>query len=584
MLGFPSNDKTNSTEEILNQFGYDSEAVIPEEDIIYLNSLLNEEQTTKNALIILSNISIISTDDQKILGQVKTIDELKTSSQLSKSIQILINNINIINEPQIHGSVREKITQTNGIRHDLRTSVSFRDYHVHLLFEKDPGERNILDHAVFNLQGNGKSMRWIIGDHQLEGGFGLITWRATSPYKGFETINVLTRKGKGLKPYRSSNEYWSTKGLGVQWESNFGEIIFSIGNSLQDGKVENGKINIDETGLHITKNDLTAENNLKENSSTLLWSNDFFDNHIGIIINNQRVVDLRKSTVFTKASGSVFTTGRWHNWEWFGESAIHNLQDISFLSGALFRLKEIKYLVTIRSYPHHFRTYRSQPFSEWRGYQDGEKGVFQNVRVKMKNHVFALYSDIAHKIEEDSYSPYRLIKQENGIRWKWSHLVHQIIIQFKQNSQTSVEAYFPNNVNYSEIKRTTSKWQYQYKINKQANIRWQINTATFNMNPSWGYGLETRIRFKGNNYGATVSWIVSKVDDYNSRIYFWGLNLPGEMNSIAVSRDSQQIGARIQISDHSNYRIFIRYRVRWSFTTFKGTTDKTGALAIQINL
>ena len=581
--GLPSADTINSTEEILNQLGYDSEAVIPEEDIIYLNSLLNEDHTVKNAITILSSISILSAEDQEILNQIRTLKDLYKNNQISTSLKRLIMNINIINKPTINAFIREKITITNGIRHDLRSSVSFRDYQFHLLFEKDPGEQNILDHAVFSVQGNTNSVQWIVGDHQLEGGYGLITWKATSAYKGFETINVLTRKGKGLKPYRSSNEYWSTKGLGVQWNSSFGTMMVSIGNTLQDGKVEDGKINIDETGLHVTKNDLAYKNNLKEQSATFLWTNDYLGNHFGIIMNNQHVVEGNGSTV-SKAAASVFTTGKWQNWQWFGESAIHNNQHISYLSGVIFRLDRIKYLVTIRSYPHHFRAYRSQPFSEWSSFNDGERGVFQNIQVKVKKHTFALYSDIAQKVEEGNNTPYRLINHENGLRWQWYNSTHRFKIQFKQNSQTINEVNFEKNIFSTEKRRTTSKWQYQYNINKQLNIRWQINTASFNKNESNGYGLETRILFKGNNVVSTASWIVAKVNDYSGRVYFWGLNLPGEMNSVAISHNGQQLGARIQLLKRDNYRIFARYRIKWPSLKFEGTTVKTGALAIQINL
>ena len=544
---------------------------------------MNEDHTIKNAITILSNISIISSEDQEILNQVHTLNDLKKNDQISTSLKRLILNINIIDEPTINASAREKITITNGIRHDLLLSVSFRDYHFNLLFEKDPGEQNILDHAVFSIQGNINSAQWIVGDYQLEGGYGLVTWRSTPAYKGFETINVLTRKGKGLKPYRSSNEYWSTKGFGVQWNSSYGTMTVSLGNTLQDGKIEDGIVNIDETGLHVTENDLNDKNNLNERSATILWSNDYFGNHFGIILNHQRVVERNKTTISSSAA-SIFTTGKWQNWQWFGESAMHNNQRLSFILGVIFRLDRIKYLITIRSYPHYFRSYRSQPFSEWRGFNDGEKGVFQNIQVKIQKHAFALYSDIAQKVEEGNNTPYRLINQENGLRWQWFNSAHRLMIQFKHNSQTTNKAAFTKNIITPENSRRTIKLQYQYNINNQLNIRWQINTASFNKNEAYGYGTETRILFKGNNVVLTASWIVSNVSDYKGRIYFWGLNLPGEMNSVSVSQRGQQFGARIQLLKRDNYRIFVRYRIKWPSLKFEGTTHKTGALAIQINL
>ena len=80
----------------------------------------------------------------------------------------------------------------------------------------------------------------------------------------------------------------------------------------------------------------------------------------------------------------------------------------------------------------------------------------------------------------------------------------------------------------------------------------------------------------------TGNWIAAKIDDFNSRVYFWELNLPGEMNSVAISEDKQLVGVKIQIKSKKNYQMYMRWRAVWNNLSFIGTPEQRSALALQI--
>jgi hypothetical protein len=76
---------------------------------------------------------------------------------------------------------------------------------------------------------------------------------------------------------------------------------------------------------------------------------------------------------------------------------------------------------------------------------------------------------------------------------------------------------------------------------------------------------------------------MAQIDDYNSRVYFWDINLPGEMRSLAVSHSGQLIGLRIQMKKTNNYQISFRTRYEWNSLKFLGTPEISTAFSLQIN-
>ena len=582
MWGLPSTEKIHSAEDWFILLGYDADSSIPEEDLNYIQQLINTPVAYSDVVLILTGTSVLPVSDLDIILKAKNMNNLKSNNQLSIATQRLMNSIRIVEVNPLKLSIKEKIAYQDGIRHDWRAIGNFGNYDFGILLEKDPGEQNIFDHNSVYLKWNSSNMKFIAGDHQLIGGFGLVAWRTTSVHKGFETINTLPRQGKGIKGYRSSNEYWNTRGFGVEQQTQYGKFTYSLGRTYQDGSLEGEEIKLDKTGLHITQHDLLKQNQLVENAATVMWNNNYTSYQLGVLLNAQSVGDNDGGNI-QHSSVSIFTSEKQNDLHWFGETAFNNNLSIAFLGGVLFRSGTIKYLISLRYYPANFRTYRAQPFSEWQGQNEGEKGIFQNVQLKYVKHVISIYSDIAEKIDENTLTTSNNIKYESGIRWQWFGKKHRFKTQLRKSNQLqTTQIYFPNPINY-DIYRTTAKGQYQYQPTKNLDVRWQINSTFYN-NESQGLGIETRFNWEIPNFVITGSWITANVDDYNGRVYFWDLNLPGEMRSLAVSDEKQLLGLKIKMKSKNNYQIYMRWRSAWDSMNFSGTADQRYALAIQIIL
>lgn len=577
---FPSAEKIHSVEEWIDVLGYDAESSVSEEDLISVQQLITSPVTFEDAVSILSSISIISLADIKIINNSKNIHALQKNNDLSPAVNYLVQSIQIVDHLPINLALRERISFNNGVRHYWRVQGSIGSYNFGILLEKDPLEQNIADHNSIYMQWNSRKLKMIAGDHQLVGGYGLVSWRTVGAHKGFETINTLPRHGKGMSTYRSSNEYWSTRGIAGEWTTYYGQLTFSLGRTYRDGSVENGSIKLDITGQHITTSDLLKQDQLLENAATVMWSNELQSGRLGLLINTQKIEGFSNAQVHS-TSASVFGSKQWNDWNFFGEisSTINNSS--AFLGGALFKSKALKYLVSFRYYPTYYRTYRTQSFSEWAGYDDGETGIFQNVQIKYNRHHISIYNDIAEKIEENNPAIYNDLKNETGIRWRWQSKKHHFLTQYRKSDQSeTTENYYPG-ITANSNNRITIKGLYKYIPTKKLDLRWQINSTIYN-NSNSGLGFETRAHWKTSKLVITGSWIAAKIDNYNSRVYFWDLNLPGEMNSVAVSDNKQLIGIRIQIKGKNNYQLYMRWRATWNTMNFTGTPEQRSALAIQI--
>ena len=138
--------------------------------------------------------------------------------------------------------------------------------------ERDPGEHNILDGYSGFIEGEFSNGKWILGDHQVISGFGLLSWRTFPVNKTFEAVSSINRMGKGLAAYKSSHESWGYRGVGLTGDSRLGKWLVSLSHNLHDGEMDStGMLNITDTGDHSSYSSLERENTLKESVLINRW-------------------------------------------------------------------------------------------------------------------------------------------------------------------------------------------------------------------------------------------------------------------------------------------------------------------------
>ncbi|MDP7512243.1 MAG: hypothetical protein QF587_00675, partial [Candidatus Marinimicrobia bacterium] len=161
--GLPSTEKIHSAEDWFVLLGYDADSSIPEEDLNYIQQLINTPVAYSDVVLILTGTSVLPVSDLDIILKAKDMNDLKYNNQLSIATQRLMNSIRIVEVNPLKLSIKEKIAYQDGIRHDWRAIGNFGNYDFGILLEKDPGEQNIFDHNSVYLKWNSSNMKFIAG-------------------------------------------------------------------------------------------------------------------------------------------------------------------------------------------------------------------------------------------------------------------------------------------------------------------------------------------------------------------------------------------------------------------------------------
>ena len=98
-----------------------------------------------------------------------------------------------------------------------------------------------------------------------------------------------------------------------------------------------------------------------------------------------------------------------------------------------------------------------------------------------------------------------------------------------------------------------------------------------------GFGVDLRLSYMPSRMRIDLDWVSAWVNDYNARLYFWDINLPGEMRSRLYSKDSHSIGVKTMLKADNRSTLAFRFRRVWVNLPFSGIFDNEGALILQVS-
>ena len=119
------------------------------------------------------------------------------------------------------------------------------------------------------------------------------------------------------------------------------------------------------------------------------------------------------------------------------------------------------------------------------------------------------------------------------------------------------------------------KGVYDYTVNSFVKLRLQIQETKAGNDQKivTGKGAASRIWFTLRPWGIELDWVSAKVEDYDSRIYFWDVNLPGEMRSTMYSKDASSVGVKVVYNTKRGWYSGIRYRIKWEENSSTGRSS-----------
>ncbi len=452
---------SQSVSDVSSEFDRDEEDPISEEDLILLQDVfLNGTGLSQLNLLLLSRVSFFSKEDVSLLENYSISDkpanilnEDAVSSELSDVLH-RINSSKIDLVRSVH--LEQMMTASDDIRYRWKGVMEISDLHIGFLLERDPSERNVLDYASLYLEQYTQSTKWIIGDHQVLAGYGLASWRNSPMRRGFDVLSALQRNGSGLKPYRSSHEFWRTRGAGMTVNSPYGTWTVSLGYNQWDGTIDSsGSLKVNETGIHSQTKERSPT--LNESSLNAVWEtkSDAFTS--GAVYSGASWTG--GETKLHRQSGSIYFSRKHNESHFFTEVAKGHQNSYAAVAGYGISYKRFRYLLHGRYYSSGFDAFRANPVSEWSSKDEGEKGIFQSVKFGWPQNTIVLYGDVFSRLisENDYVSPKTGF--ESGLRWIWKKKHIKMRLQWARERKTiEDDPAFISSIISSNTERQTFKW------------------------------------------------------------------------------------------------------------------------------
>ncbi len=289
-----------------------------------------------------------------------------------------------------------------------------RNISANVTLEKDPGERFAFDggspgydFASFHLAALrvGRVEALVLGDYVLEFGQGLALWRAAGFGKGRESVRPLVKRGRGVRPYGSTDENQFFRGAAATLAVTPDLYVTAFGSrrtldaSFNDvdttdveGPITDATVaGLAADGLHRTPNEIAKKDALGQTlfgggveyrfdraTVGVVGYNARFDNPIALGEQPYERFDFAgdQSTV-ASAYANVFLG----TFQLFGEVASSE-GVIAGIGGAEASLDRLDAVVLARHYPRDFASLHGYAFGERNGTTQNETGLYLGFRLR----------------------------------------------------------------------------------------------------------------------------------------------------------------------------------------------------------
>ena len=471
---------SDSVADIVTLLAIDAEDPLSEEELLALDELLQSTgKISQQQLDLFAQLSFISDRDLDIIRQNTDIKKFSGVDNLSVNAASLIQKLNSsVVEYASARNFRQMTGFGNGLRYRWRGQITSPGSKVGFLVERDPGEQQIADYYSGYLKLDFNSSKLIIGDHQILFGYGLNLWRSTPAYTGFESIRTAGRSGTGLRPYRSSSENWSLRGIAWNKQMNKLDLIISCSRNSRDGKFIQSELPmLNFTGDHTSNTALNEKGSLTENVFCGVGTWQTGNNSLGFSAATVSISDSTPVT-FQQPVYSIFVKNKTALASKFFEIG-HGYNDSrALITGFNTAYGDLKYAVILRYFTNDYWSVRSNPSAEWSGKYKNEIGVFQGLVYHSDNQSISILGDLHHQTMVPTDQVFSIKGSELALRWEWQRGMSKIRIQNKYARKTVEEIkylFLSDKPHY--FHSSLFKLVYYYNFNRQFRIKTQFNNV-----------------------------------------------------------------------------------------------------------
>jgi len=426
-----------------------------------------------------------------ILEEIRPFVTVKPPSQL-QDIPIVI---------QIRSRLQRRVKKNRGLQEGKYSLSVWKSYQRitfergeeirgAFLIEKDPGESQWDDHRVGYVEVNGKNIRGIIGQYQLEFGQGLTFWRNYDVSKGNTAVVAAFKNSRGLRGYRSASENEFLQGGAVQIKTSSCEAIAFFSNKGVDGNFQDsGEVtSLYKSGYHRSPLEQSKKDWIKEV---------VYGGHITFLLPSQARVGITASIMkfdkkFISNKRDIFRFSGdsndliscdflfpFRNGILFGEAVRSRGGGTGTVAGLRYSLERIDLMLHMRHYDRDFYSQYGNSFGE-RPYENrNEEGVYTGIRCHTEKWgLISFYADFYRFPWRTYYQPFPVNGREGMFRWDnslGSRLKYYLLAKFSAEDATvsydnvfgqprsSLGEYYRNQVRFELKYNLRNSWQVTFR-------------------------------------------------------------------------------------------------------------------------
>ncbi|MBC8527335.1 MAG: helix-hairpin-helix domain-containing protein [Candidatus Cloacimonetes bacterium] len=303
------------------------------------------------------------------------IEEINPYISFGKSSPIYYNN-------RIRVEYKFNSEYSSAVKLYQKHSVSWKNYQLNFISQKDEGEKDFWDFWVGSLSAKWQNQmlkKIVIGNYRLALGQGIIFAPKLGLSKGGNATRQPIKYFSTIKQYTSTMESYSLFGAAAKIRFGRFQILPFFSDYNLDGNIKKGKItSLDIMGFHRTETETAKKDKVREK----IWGGRFSygnKNQIGFTALNLEF-NLPFSDENIKQKQEIFGLDfqyNLRNFNFLGEGAISENKK-AFLLTFFWEQGEFENLIIFRNYDKYFPTFHGNPFHT-SGDFDNERGIYYGI-------------------------------------------------------------------------------------------------------------------------------------------------------------------------------------------------------------
>ena len=540
--------------DFLTDLGVDSESGIPDEDIQLINQLIFlPNKAVDQFRQIVTTLSFCDEESRDYL--MHTISFNTIDSYLNPASPVLLQYLAqyyLQNAAESPSRFSFKAIQSVKYAYSGNYSWQAADLAYGATFYRDPNSLSGYKiPSIFWVKSNTKQSLFL-GDYQVLTGYGLTFWRSVASGKGFETVLSGNTSQFRIIPFRSTTNSWSLRGAAIQ--RSLDPITICIGYSY---RTVNGYFDEDGYSVRQTR---WQEGSSHENLMFVQSLVSYTSGRVGAVFVSSQYSNSSSSEHFKRMS--LFGSHTFRGVTFFGE--LNPLLDGNLLGGISFKSKLVRMVIVGRSLNKPFPGSRQNPFSEWKSINRNEFGIFQGILVTFINNKVYGFIDIFRELNTPRQQLYSVSGRDLGLRWLYKKEKWRVRSQWKSENKLYPDINYGEQIMTSTATKSAVACAFYFQPSTHQILKINIMETHARETDDYSHGRGGEISWSGEirqKQTLKISLIHSKVQSFASRLYFWDINLPGEMRSLMVSTSgiSTALGYRIKFPLGGEIGFRIRY-------------------------